>query len=108
MTLVRKTIFFDTSDLLFLGNDQSLVLVLNPGFSSNREDKFVYKYKYKNNIKKEHIFQFPYLSHIQENQIEVYDSMEDAAGIYVQQLEAWNEAVRKHFTNKYVYQVSPN
>lgn len=48
------------------------------------------------------------LSHIQEDEIEVYDSMEDAAGIYIQDLGTWNGEIRGHFTNPFVYQIAAN
>lgn len=48
------------------------------------------------------------LSHIKEDEIEVYDSMEDAAGIYIEELGNWNAAIRKHFKSPFVYQISPN
>lgn len=48
------------------------------------------------------------LSHIKEDEIEVYDTFEDAAGIYVENIHPSNENVRKHFKNKFIYQVSEN
>ncbi|UUZ81076.1 hypothetical protein LJK88_41215 [Paenibacillus sp. P26] len=47
------------------------------------------------------------LSHITPEETEVYDSMEHAAGILIQHLSPWNEAIRKHFTNAYVYEIAP-
>lgn len=62
-SLSRKTIFLDTSDYYFLSKNQSLALVLHAGFTSKREDKFVFKEKYNDTIKKELVLQFPYNCH---------------------------------------------
>lgn len=48
------------------------------------------------------------LSHIQDDEIEVYDTMEDAAGIYINSLGPWNEVIKRHFKLPYVYEVAPN
>lgn len=48
------------------------------------------------------------LQGIREEEIVVYDTFEDAAGIYISELPAECKAIKKHFKNAYVYQVSPN
>jgi hypothetical protein len=48
------------------------------------------------------------LSHIKPNEIEEYETMEDAAGIYVQVVPTSYNAIKKHFKSKYVYWVSAN
>lgn len=46
------------------------------------------------------------LSDIKEEETVVYETLEDAAGIYVQEIEPRAEIVRKQFKNRYVYQLS--
>jgi len=48
------------------------------------------------------------LSDIKEEEIEVYSTYEDAAGIYVEKVPTENENVKKHFRNQFVYLVSAN
>ncbi|HBV97979.1 MAG: hypothetical protein JL50_01285 [Peptococcaceae bacterium BICA1-7] len=48
------------------------------------------------------------LSFIKEDEIEVYDSIEDAAGIFIHSIFSWEDAVRKQFKNKFIYKVTPN
>lgn len=45
---------------------------------------------------------------IKKNEIEIYETYNDAAGIYVQNIELQDEKIRKHFKNKFIYKVSPN
>lgn len=47
-------------------------------------------------------------SSIKEEGIEVYDTLEDAAGIYISELGQSNEAIRKQFIQPYVYVIAPN
>lgn len=48
------------------------------------------------------------LSHIKLNEIEEYETMEDAAGIYVKEVPPCYNAIKKHFKSKFVYWVSAN
>lgn len=48
------------------------------------------------------------LSHLRDDNCLIYDSEEDAAGIFVEELGYWNDEIRKHFQSPYVYRVSPN
>ncbi|RXZ81146.1 hypothetical protein EBB07_15735 [Paenibacillaceae bacterium] len=48
------------------------------------------------------------LSHLKDEQILVFDTEEDAAGIYIQPLGDWFRAIRQHFKSPFVYQLSPN
>jgi hypothetical protein len=48
------------------------------------------------------------LSHLRDEDCLVYDTEEDAAGIYIEALGYWNEEIRKHFQSPYVYKISPN
>lgn len=48
------------------------------------------------------------LSHLRAEQFLVYDSMADAAGIFIQKLSDGNKPVRQHFRHPFVYQISPN
>jgi replication fork clamp-binding protein CrfC len=48
------------------------------------------------------------LSDIKEEEIEVYSTYEDAAGIYVEKVPTENENVKKTFSESFVYLVSAN
>ena len=48
------------------------------------------------------------LSHLRDEDCLVYDSEEDAAGIFIEELGYWNEEIRKHFRSPFVYRISPN
>lgn len=48
------------------------------------------------------------LSHLRDENCLVYDSEEDAAGIFIEELVYWNDEIRKHFRSTYVYRISPN
>jgi hypothetical protein len=47
-------------------------------------------------------------SWFKEEQTAVYDTVADAAGIYINELPPGREAVRKHFQQPYVYALEPN
>jgi hypothetical protein len=46
------------------------------------------------------------LSHIKPDNIEEYETMEDAAGIYIEEVPQCYSSIKNHFKSKYVYQVS--
>lgn len=48
------------------------------------------------------------LSHLRAGDHLVYDSEEDAAGIFIEELGYWNDEIRKHFRSPFVYRISPN
>lgn len=48
------------------------------------------------------------LSHLRAEDHLVYDSEEDAAGIFIEELGYWNDEIRKHFRSPFVYRISPN
>jgi hypothetical protein len=48
------------------------------------------------------------LSHIKPDEIEGYETMEDAAGIYVQELPPRYSEIKRHFRSKHIYMVSAN
>jgi hypothetical protein len=48
------------------------------------------------------------MSHIKCNEIEQYETMEDAAGIYIQDIHPRYSEIKKHFRSKYIYQISAN
>ncbi|AZT89654.1 hypothetical protein ELD05_02715 [Caldicellulosiruptor changbaiensis] len=54
------------------------------------------------------IFELIDLTNINEDEIEVYDTWEDATGIYVEEITKEEEEVRKHFKNKFVYRIFGN
>lgn len=45
---------------------------------------------------------------LQEDEIVVYESSEDAAGIYIMAIDHEYRSVQKQFKNKFVYSLSPN
>lgn len=45
---------------------------------------------------------------LQPDEVEIYDSMEDVAGIFIENITFRNQDVRKHFKNKFIYEVSPS
>lgn len=44
----------------------------------------------------------------EDNEIEEYETMEDAAGIYIQDVHPIHSGIKKHFRAKYVYRISAN
>lgn len=48
------------------------------------------------------------MSHLKDEDHLVYDTQEDAAGIYIEELSHWNSVIRKHFHSPYVYRISSN
>lgn len=46
------------------------------------------------------------ISKFKEDETEEYDTYEDAAGIYIQNLEEWNKGIKAQFKNPYIYQLS--
>lgn len=46
------------------------------------------------------------LSDVKDDEIKVYETYEDAAGICIQSLEEWNKGIKTQFKNHYVYQLS--
>ncbi|TLS51715.1 hypothetical protein FE782_14580 [Paenibacillus antri] len=49
-----------------------------------------------------------YPSSICEDEIEVYETIEDAAGIMIYDLHQGYDTIRKHFKQPYVYGIAPN
>lgn len=45
-------------------------------------------------------------SEIKEEEIEVYDSLVDLAGVYIMPIHNGNKDIKKHFTNPFVYQIA--
>ncbi|MFE5321850.1 hypothetical protein ACFQ88_24450 [Paenibacillus sp. NPDC056579] len=54
------------------------------------------------------LFPGDFSSSISEDEIEVYETMEDAAGIIIYELVQGDEMIRKHFKLPYVYGIVPN
>lgn len=46
------------------------------------------------------------MSKFSSNQIQEYESMEDAAGIFVEDLNPYYSKIKRHFKSKYIYQFS--
>jgi len=46
------------------------------------------------------------LSKFKDGEMEEYDTYEDAAGIFIQNLEEWNKGIKVQFRNHFVYQFS--
>ena len=48
------------------------------------------------------------MPNINSNEIEEYETMEDAAGIYIGDIYPSHSKIKKHFKSKYIYQFSAN
>lgn len=48
------------------------------------------------------------LSHLKDEEVQVFDTEEDAAGIYIEELGSWNREICKHFHSEYMYRISPS
>lgn len=44
---------------------------------------------------------------LKDEEIAVFGSLEDAAGIYIDELTPNSEAIRQHFVHPYVYRIAP-
>ncbi|OBZ07637.1 hypothetical protein A8L34_26295 [Bacillus sp. FJAT-27264] len=75
-------------------------MLASPQYQAKREEL-----KQQGMVPLEEIFD---LSHLRDEDCLVYDTEEDAGGIYIEALGYWNEEIRKHFQSPYVYKISPN
>jgi len=48
------------------------------------------------------------LSHIKEDEVVVFATYEDAAGIFVEKLPMENSGVKRHLKNSFIYRIQPN
>lgn len=48
------------------------------------------------------------MSKFKENEIVEYETMIDAAGIYIEEVFSTHSKIKKHFKSKYIYQIAPS